>query len=837
MMQTRNYFTLPPIVNGYPLDDRISVVVPVARTNLVINPSFETNTTSWTAIGGSIARSTSFQYHGAYSLAVTPTAATTDGVRYDTVSLVSGTAYAYSCKVLGIAGKSYKIALETTAGVELASITFVASGRWQWVYGYYTESSTTTRRLTLRKAGGTELSIFYIDGAQVEALAAGETVSTYLDGSQQGLLPNQNPVAYYWNGTPHASTSVRSALTRAGGMVVSFRYFGFFLTALIGLGLAPPQNVATEYARIDGGYDDYTRKPTRQFTITGNFESRAEYLSLRQQRGGLSRLLDRDLVAQDQRLVLMRDVVDECGAIGASTCRLLGKYQGGLEGSTDNHIASVAPITFTQYLGVVLSDGESGGALDVQDSIANADYFMKRSPAGAWSVPGGGTGAVVRMLQAPDGSIYIAGNFANWGGNASADNIVKYDPTTGLYSACSTGTNGEVDTLAVLPDGKIVLGGAFTLAGGVANTARIAVYDPVANTFAALGTGASTNSVLALAVDSTGNIYAGGSFGAMGGVANTLRLAKWTGAAWTALSTGADGEVDAIVIGIDRNVYITGQFTNLGAVAALQIGYWNTTSLAFVAMGTGLNSTGGRALAVGPNGLIYVGGIFTSAGGVSGTGHVAQWNGVTFQGLGGGLNGDVVSLSAGPNGILLAAGQFTGVTGGATFPDGAAAWNGAAWTTIGVDTPAISGRITSVLLTSDNSMYMAYNGTGTATSEGVVTITNPGTARSYPTIILNGPTSGTSRIWSLINYTTNKSIYLNLTLNAGEVATLIFTPDNLSFTTTFQVNVASAILPGSNTAEFYLNPGANSFATFAAVSTVVGAIYDRPAYLSLDDVP
>jgi len=64
--------------------------------------------------------------------------------------------------------------------------------------------------------------------------------------------------------------------------------------------------------------------------------------------------------------------------------------------------------------------------------------------------------------------------------------------------------------LTLQPDGKIVLGGAFTLAGGVANTARIAVYDPVANTFAALGTGASTNSVLALAVDSTGNLYVRG---------------------------------------------------------------------------------------------------------------------------------------------------------------------------------------------------------------------------------------------------------------------------------------------------------------------------------------
>lgn len=835
MFQTRNYFTLPPIVQTV-LDDRISVIVPIARTNLVTNPSFETNTTSWTAIGGSIARSTTQQYHGAYSLAITPTSATTDGARFDTVSLTSGTVYAYSAKVIGVAGKSYKLAIETTAGVELTSITFVASGRWQWIYGYWTENSTTTRRLTVRKAGGSETSIFYIDGAQVEAIASGETVSTYIDGAQQGLVPNQQPVPYYWTGTPHASSSARSGLTRAGGMVIPFRYFGFVLTALIGLGLAPPQNVATEYARIDGGYDDYTRKPSRQFTITGNFESRADYLSLRQQRGGLSRLLDRDLVAQDQRLVLLRDVVDECGQLSTSTCRLLGKYQGGLEGQTDNQFASIAPITFTQYLGVVLADGESGGALDVQDSIANADYIIKRSSAGVWSAPGGGTGAVFAITQGLDGSIYLAGNFANWGGIAAADNIVKLDPTTGIYTACSTGTNGEVDSLAVLPDGRIVLGGAFTLAGGVANTVRIAVYNPVTDAFTALGTGASTNNVLALAVDATGNIYAGGSFGAMGGVANTLRLAKWTGAAWTAVSTGADGTVNALVVGFDGKLYITGQFNNLGAVAALQIGSWNPTTATFAAMGTGLNSTGGRALARAPNGLIYVGGIFTLAGGISGTSHIAQWNGITFQPMGNGLGSDVLALSVDLQGLVTATGSFAGVSGGVAFPDGVARFNGAAWTTIGVDTPAISGTINASLAAVDGSLYLVYSGTGTATSEGVVTATNPGTARSYPTVTINGPSSGTSRIYSLINYTTNRAIYLNLTLNAGEVATLVFTPDNLSFTSTFQGNIAAAVLPGSNTADFFLQPGANSIAAFAASSTVTATLYFRPAFVSLDDV-
>jgi hypothetical protein len=73
-------------------------------------------------------------------------------------------------------------------------------------------------------------------------------------------------------------------------MVISFKKYGFLLTAMIGLGLAAPVNVGTEYARIDGGYDDYTRKPPRQFTLTGRFQGRT-YAELRRNRSGLAQLL------------------------------------------------------------------------------------------------------------------------------------------------------------------------------------------------------------------------------------------------------------------------------------------------------------------------------------------------------------------------------------------------------------------------------------------------------------------------------------------------------------------------------------------------------------------
>lgn len=827
-MMQRTYSQLPQVVTGYELDDRFSVVVPVARTNLVTNPSFETNTTNWTAIGGSIARTTAQQYHGAYSLAITPTAATTDGARYDTVSLTSGTTYAYSAKVLGVAGKSYKLALETTAGVELTSKTFVASGRWQWIYGYSSETSTTTRRVTLRKAGGTELSVFYLDGVQVEALAAGEAVSTYLDGDQLGLVPNQQPLAFYWNGTPHASTSARTGLTRAGGMVLSFKYFNFLLVAVIGMGLAVPQNVVTEYARLDGGYDDYTRKPTRQFTLSGQFESRADYLSLRQQRGGLARVLDRDLIGLDQRLVLLRTVEDECGQVVSSTCRLLAKYQGGLDGHTDNHLAESVPITFTQYLGVVLADGESGASLGVQTSLSNAQGILRRSPAGVWSAMGtGGTsGGASTIVQGLDGKIYAGGDFTQMGGIANTNAIAVWDPIAGSWAAMGTGAavGTVVYSLSVMPNGNIIAVGNFTSMGGVANTNKVALWN--GSTWTSVSSAFVGTEIVASAVSAAGILYVGGTFSSVGGVAAT-NVTSYNGTVWAAVGAGvaAGGVFDLLTRGT----------TIYAAVEAS--GVYRSTGGNFSSIGTTTGEP--NALAMDPAGNLYAGGNYTVIGGVTAS-NIAKYNGVAWVPLGAGLTGGTVARNAlfmDAQGQLTVGGTFT-TAGGVAVPGRSARWNGSTWTFIDVIPDAGSPTIRNGLLATDGTFYLGLNNSaGTATAAATTTVTNTGTAKAYPQVTLKGPSSGTARIYSLVNATTNRSIYLNLTISAGETVTMIFQPDNLSFTSDFQGNIAGAILAGSNTADFFLQPGANSIALLSGSSTVTATLYYRPAYLSLDDVP
>lgn len=825
MIGMRTYSILPPIVNGYELDDQFSVVVPIARTNLVINPSFETNTTSWTAIGGSIARTTAQQYHGAYSLAITPTAATTDGARYDTVSLVSGTAYAYSAKVLGIAGKSYKLSVETTAGVELTSVTFIATGRWQWISGYYSEVSTTTRRLTLRKAGGTELSVFYLDGAQVEAINAGEIVSTYIDGDQLGFVPNQQPPAYYWNGTPHASTSARSGLTRAGGMVVKFRDFGFFLTAIIGLGLALPSNVATEYARIDGGYDDYTRKGSRQFTLSGQFQGGMDYLQLRQNRGGLSRLFDRDLIGQDQRLLLRRDVIDPCGNVMAQTCRIVGKYQGGLGGNTDNQVAESAAITFTQYLPNVLSDAETGASLGVQLTVANTNRAAERLPNGTWrALSSTLNNAVNAMVYAPDGLLYIAGAFT-----VPQTRVASWDGTT--LAAVGAGLPAVITTLAVGPDGILYAGGgSMTIGGSTGTVARF-----TGGAWAIVGaTGTMVNPVQQLLFTNDGSLYAVGN---TAGVLATLN--KWNGTVWSTIIThGSSSTFFAIAEG-NGGLYIGGSFANLNADANQDnIAFYNLTTAAWSALGSGLNNQiEDEGLTLGFDGRLYAIGLFTSAGGVTVSG-AAIWNGVAWQSMGSGFTGLAGGVARTlPDGSILMGGAFTAVSGVA-FPDPLARWNGAVFVPLDADLPPdISNPVLALATHTDGKLAVGYNDTGNATTAATTVITNTGTAYAYPTLTIKGPTSGTARIWQLVNVTTGRAIYFNYTINAGETARLVLQPDAISFVSDFQGNVAGTILPGSQTADFFLQPGNNTISFFSASDTVTATLSWRTAYASLDDVP
>ena len=66
--------------------------------------------------------------------------------------------------------------------------------------------------------------------------------------------------------------------------------------------------------------------------------------------------------------------------------------------------------------------------------------------------------------------------------------------------------------------------------------------------------------VYAIAIDSVGNVYVGGIFSSVGGVAAN-NIAMWTGHEWRALGLGVDRVVYEIEINDDGLVFVGGEFT------------------------------------------------------------------------------------------------------------------------------------------------------------------------------------------------------------------------------------------------------------------------------------
>jgi hypothetical protein len=298
----------------------------------------------------------------------------------------------------------------------------------------------------------------------------------------------------------------------------------------------------------------------------------------------------------------------------------------------------------------------------------------------------------VRAVVRSGNNIYIGGFFSAVG-SAAANRVAKWDGTswsnlgTGL-----TGPNSVVLALAVAPNGDLYAGGQFTQAGGVA-ASNVARWNGTA--WSALGTSTGngvTNGgqgvVNAIAVSSVGEVYVGGSFNLAGGFVqmggvSVSNIAKWNGTAWSALSTGinegVDNVVNALAVAPNGDVYVGGIFSHAGwTLSASGIAKWNGTT--WSALGAGTTSVGGDvyALAIAPNGDVYVAGGLVN--GLANSSGVWKWNGSAWSSLA--LNArNVFALGVAANGDVYVCGQFI-IYGGATAINNVARWNGTTWSAL-----------------------------------------------------------------------------------------------------------------------------------------------------------
>jgi hypothetical protein len=136
----------------------------------------------------------------------------------------------------------------------------------------------------------------------------------------------------------------------------------------------------------------------------------------------------------------------------------------------------------------------------------------------------------------------------------------------------------------------------------------------------------------------------------------------------------ANFPIRVIKVHPNGDIYIGGDFTNIGAVAANHVARydgenWNAlaSNPAWVGTGTTVND-----ITFGPDGMVYFGGAFTSIGGTS-MNNLTRYDPTTdtFHRLGGaanpGVNGPVFALTCAANGRVYFGGSMTQTTAGTTL--------------------------------------------------------------------------------------------------------------------------------------------------------------------------
>lgn len=150
---------------------------------------------------------------------------------------------------------------------------------------------------------------------------------------------------------------------------------------------------------------------------------------------------------------------------------------------------------------------------------------------------------------------------------------------------------------------------------------------------------------------------------------------------WTALGTGANDSIWTLAVDNAGRVFVGGKFTSIGGVAANRAAYWDPADSAWHAMSTGLNNEA-FVITIGADGRAYYGGSFTTAGGTT-VNRVAAWDpvGAAWAALSGGVDAEVDGLAFGADGKLYAGGIFDNADGNAAL--GIAKWDGSAWSDVG----------------------------------------------------------------------------------------------------------------------------------------------------------
>ena len=429
-----------------------------------------------------------------------------------------------------------------------------------------------------------------------------------------------------------------------------------------------------------------------------------------------------------------------------------------------------------------------------------------RRRRGEWGFPtaaGADDNAVLAAASAPDGRVYLGGSFTGFNSVTDTDRIVAI--IDGVATALDGAIiQGQVNAIAVAPDGTVYIGGTFTTVNAGTTVNRIMSYDPSTDTFSTMGaTPGVDGEVKAIAIGLDGLVYIAGDFADEG-----TRICTWDGSVFAdPFGAGANAILRALAVSPEGDLFVGGDHTSLAGVSGNRIHKWDVSGAVATAVGgNGQLNAECRALAFAPDGKLYAGGDFTTASGNT-VNRIAIWGGSDWLAMQSGVDNDVHSL-AWIDGLLWLGGVFanTSSTPALSLPR-LGIWNGSAFVRSDITLPG--SPTVSAIAGQDKDVYIGHGTAGASTLGTLTVVTNTGTAAAYPILVFTGP--GTLK-W-LENFTDRRRLYFDLEAQAGEEITFDFSPFSKKITSNWR-RAALQPLPGSDFAAFRLLPGANDITAF-----------------------
>lgn len=483
-----------------------------------------------------LVRSSEEQYFGSVSAKMTPFSPQATGF-YWSFSLDTAGDYTISLHVKAIGGRPLYAMIASSTALVLAAgseeIHWSASGYWERMVFHFTENSPgTTRYLSIAQESYPNFTPFYVDGIQIEA---GMQATTYIDGDRVGF--RTDTPAYFWNGTPHASSSTRLE-DNSGGVEVSLLDLGFQAMAILGLGMIPFNAAATP---MSNGGAMYQRSipQVRDFSIAGSING-----SIQQQQTVQRQLIYlfnplQTAIPQPIRLIYQKG--DACDNAQSDRVLIDCVYLSGLEGQIANEAQNRVGIAFRQFIPNVAREQEGGAELLLSHTVGNSQVFAFNQDTGDLNYLDGGLTHVIYSLAAlyPN-KVYAVGLFTSPGTYFALWNGVHWVSVNDTLDA-------PPDKVIIAPNEDVFLGGNFT--------GRLKRYSPTDGLLHAVGT-APDDWVCDLAIGPDGYLYAAGFFHNIGGIAaNHIARCNLSTGVWSALGSGMTNEVWRIAIAPDGTLY------------------------------------------------------------------------------------------------------------------------------------------------------------------------------------------------------------------------------------------------------------------------------------------